>query len=103
MVKPKSTANTILLNNALTAVGIETILEYYDGHKHVDIYIPKGKIYIEIDGAQHYTNAFQMVTDFARDHYSDDDGFHTLRIPNEVVEKQSIKIARALKKIVTFR
>ena len=102
MVKNQPTEKTIILNNALKAVGIETVLEHFDGHKHVDIYIPKGKIYIEIDGAHHYTNAIQMVTDFARDHHSDDDGFHTLRIPNEVVDKQAIKIARAIKKIVSF-
>ncbi len=96
------TKNAMILNDALKAVGIETILEYYDGHKHIDIYIPKGKIYIEIDGAQHYTNPHQMVTDFERDHYSDDSGFHTLRIANEVVEKQAIKIARAIKKILNF-
>ncbi len=102
MVKNEPTEKAITLNNALKAVGIETVLEHFDGHKHVDIYIPKGRIYIEIDGAQHYTSAFQMVTDFARDHHSDDDGYHTLRIPNEVVEKQAIKIARAIKKIVNF-
>ncbi len=43
-----------------------------------------------------------MVTDFERDHHSDDDGFHTLRLANEVVEKQAIKIARAIKKIVSL-
>jgi very-short-patch-repair endonuclease len=102
MVKNEPTEKTIVLNNALRAVGIETVLEHFDGHKHVDIYIPKGKIYIEIDGAQHYTSAFQMQTDFDRDHHSDDDGFHTLRIPNEVVDKQAIKIARAIRKMVSF-
>lgn len=102
MVKNEPTKKTIVLNNALRAVGIETVLEHFDGHKHVDIYIPKGKIYIEIDGAHHYTDAYQMVTDFVRDHHSDDDGFHTLRIPNEVVDKQAIKIARAIRKIVSF-
>lgn len=96
------TQNAILLNDALCHLGIETKLEHFDGHKHIDIFIPKGKIYIEIDGAHHYTNAIQMVTDFERDHHSDDDGFHTLRIPNEVVEKQAIKIARAIKKIVSY-
>ncbi len=102
MIKAEPTANALILNKALNAVGIETVLEHFDGHKHVDIFIPKGKIYIEIDGPQHYTSAFQMVTDFHRDHHSDDDGFHTLRIANEVVEKQAIKIARAIKKVVSF-
>jgi very-short-patch-repair endonuclease len=102
MNKAEPTTNALLLNQALNAVGIETILEHFDGRKHVDIYIPKGKIYIEIDGAHHYTSAYQLATDFARDHHSDDDGFHTLRLANEVVEKQAIKIARALKKVLNF-
>lgn len=102
MEKNEPTPNARLLNNALNAVGIETVLEHYDGHKHIDIFIPKGKIYIEIDGAHHYTSAFQIATDFARDHYSDDSGYHTLRLANEVVEKQAMKIARAIRKVVNF-
>ncbi len=102
MLKTEPTKNALLLNSALNNVGVKTILEHYDGHKHVDIFIPKGKIYIEIDGSYHYTSAFQIATDFARDHHSDDDGFHTMRIANEVVEKQAMKIARAIKKITNF-
>lgn len=100
VTQPTKTAH--LLNGALNAVGIETKLEHWDGHKHMDIFIPKGKIYIEIDGLHHYTNPRQIVTDLQRDHYSDDDGFHTMRISNEVVEKQAMKIARAIKKILNF-
>lgn len=102
MSKVAPTKNAQILNDALNAVGVETVLEHFDGHKHVDIFVPKGKIYIEIDGSAHYTNAHQIRTDFARDHYSDDDGFHTLRIANEVVENEAIKIARAIKKILDF-
>ncbi len=102
MPKSKPTKHALQLNNALKKVGVEAVLEYFDGHKHVDIFVPKGKIYIEIDGAHHYTSAIQMMTDFERDHYSDDDGFHILRIANEVVEREAIKIARAIQKIVNF-
>lgn len=102
MYKVKSTEDALLLNNALNAVGIETTLEHWDGHKHIDICIPKGKIYIEIDGPQHYTSPRQIVADFHRDHYSEEDGFHTMRIPNEIVQKHAIKIARAIKKILNF-
>jgi very-short-patch-repair endonuclease len=98
----KSTRHTLLLDSALKAVGVETVLEHFDGHKHVDIFVPKGNIYIEIDGAQHYTSTFQLQTDFERDHHSDDDGFHTLRIPNSVVETEAIKIARAIRKMLDF-
>lgn len=96
------TKEAVMLNNALRSVGIETILEHHDGHKCVDIYIPKAKTYIEVDGLHHYTDLEQIRADFARDHFSDDDGFHTLHIPNEAVRTQAIKIARALKKMVNF-
>jgi len=56
MYKTEPTENARILNEALNKVGIETKLEHWDGHKHVDIFIPKGKIYIEIDGPQHYTS-----------------------------------------------
>ena len=96
----KPTKWAVKLNEALNTVGVETKLEHSDGHKCVDIFIPKGNIYIEIDGIQHYTSAFHLSTDFVRDHYSDDEGFHTLRIPNEIVDKAAIKIARAIKKMI---
>ncbi len=96
------TESALKLNTALNSVGVETVLEHFDGHKHIDIFVPKGKIYIEIDGRHHYINARQIVTDFTRDHYSSEDGFHTIHIPNEVVEKEAIKIARAIRKIVSF-
>jgi very-short-patch-repair endonuclease len=89
------------LHAALVKVGVEAHLEHPDGHKCVDIYVPKAKLYIEVDGKHHYISARQIQTDFDRDHYSDDDGFHTLHIANEVVEKQGIKIARAIQKIVS--
>lgn len=40
----------------------------------------------------------QILSDFQRDHYSDDDGFHTLRIPSEAVGQHSKTIARAIAK-----
>jgi very-short-patch-repair endonuclease len=102
MYKVEPTENALLLNDALNKVGIETVLEHWDGHKHIDIFIPKGNIYIEIDGPQHYTSPRQIVSDFQRDHYSDDAGFHTMHIPNEMVQKHPMKIARAMKKILNF-
>lgn len=100
VIQPTKTAH--LLNEALNAVGIETKLEHCGMNINTYTFISKGKIYVEIDGPQHYISPKQIVTDFLRDHYSDDDGFHTMRISNEVVEKQAIKIARAIKKILNF-
>jgi very-short-patch-repair endonuclease len=102
MYKTVPTENALLLNNALNTVGIETIVEHWDGHKHVDVFIPKGQIYIEIDGPHHLTRASQIMADFQRDFYSMNDGFHTIHIPNEIVQKDAMKIARAIKKVLNF-
>ncbi len=96
----KPTEEELILNKALNELGIETKLQHWDGHKHIDIFIPEGKIYIEVDGVNHFTDVRQIMSDFQRDHYSDDDGFHTLRIPAETIPKQVHGIARALKKIL---
>lgn len=85
-----------ILTKELNDLGIETRSQHWDGHKHVDIFIPAGKIYIEIDGPQHYTSVKQILSDFQRDHYSDDDGFHTLRIPSEAIHEHSKTIAKAI-------
>jgi len=90
------TKEAILLNDALQKAGIETVLEYWDGHKHVDIYVPQAKLYIEIDGMQHYTSVKQIMSDFQRDHYSDAEGFKTLRIPSTIVSAKFDKIVKAV-------
>ena len=90
------------LHAALIQVGVEAYLEHPDGHKCVDIYVPKAKLYIEVDGSQHYTSAVQIQTDFERDHRSDDAGFHTMHVTNHSVDTDAIKIARAIRKITSF-
>lgn len=92
------TEEEIILTKELNDLGIETKSQHWDGYKHVDIFIPAGNIYIEIDGPQHYTSVKQILSDFQRDHYSDDDGFHTLRIPSEAISKHSKTIADAVAK-----
>ncbi len=96
----KPTEEELILNKALNDLGIETKLQHWDGHKHVDIFIPKGKIYIEIDGIQHLTSVKQIMSDFQRDHFSDDDGFHTMRIPSTIIPEKVNSIASAIEKIL---
>lgn len=81
----KITPEAKTLFDALIQNGVFAELEHWDGHKHIDIFIPSVKLYIEVDGMPHFTNPRQIASDFMRDHYSDDDGFHTFRIPNSVV------------------
>lgn len=96
MPKLESTKETLALAEALRARGVEVELEHWDGHKHIDIFIPKAKLYIEIDGLQHYTNPRQIKADLLRDHYSDDDTYSTKRFSNEVVQNHLEEIADAV-------
>jgi very-short-patch-repair endonuclease len=70
--------------------------EFWDKHKHIDIRIPKGKIDVEIDGEQHVTRPKQIISDLNRSHYSDHDGYATMHVPNNLVEIESDKIAKAI-------
>lgn len=99
----KITPESKLLFDKIIKAGVFAELEYWDGHKHVDIHIPSAKLYIEIDGVQHFTNPNQIATDFLRDHYSDDSGYDTFRIPNEIVREELDMVLKAILKIVTER
>ena len=91
------------LFDALSAEGVFVELEYWDGHKHVDMRIPDAHLYIEVDGLHHFTEPKQIARDFIRDHYSDRDGYDTLRIPNAVVEAHLSKVVSAIVEIVSKR
>ncbi len=92
-----------LLFDKLIEAGLFVELEYWDGHKHVDMHIPSAKLYIEVDGIQHFTNSNQIASDFLRDHYSDASGYDTFRIPTQIVRDQMDTIVKAILKIVTER
>ncbi|MEI7777298.1 MAG: hypothetical protein WCI52_01710 [bacterium] len=89
-----------ILADALKKRNIEFELEYWDGHKHIDIYIPRDNLYIEIDGLQHYTDHKHLIADFNRDYFSFKDGFFTKRITNELIETHSEEIADAIADVV---
>ena len=91
------------LFDELIKEGIFAELEYWDGHKHVDIRIPDACLYIEVDGMHHFTQPKQIASDFMRDHYSDEDGYSTLRIPNQVVEEHMDQVTKAVSEIVLKR
>ncbi|MFH1582281.1 MAG: DUF559 domain-containing protein [bacterium] len=87
------------LNEALKERKIKTKLEHSDKHKHVDIAILGTNIYIEIDGLHHYTDSRQIEKDFKRDYYSTREGYNTIHIPNELIDKHLDKIANAICKV----
>ena len=94
---------SVKLFNALIDEGVFAILEHCDGKKCVDIYIPEINLFVEVDGVQHYTDAEQLMTDLKRDHYSDDAGFDTFRVPNVMLEEHIDEVVEALKQIISRR
>lgn len=96
------TPQALLLANALKEKGIDIETEHWDGHKHIDIFIPKAKIYIEVDGLPHFSKPERILSDFERDYYSSRDGFFTKRIPNELINTHLNEITDAIAKVVTL-
>ena len=96
---PKPTKYVLMLADALRKRGISYVLEHNDGYKHVDIYIPSDKLYIEVDGVPHDTTVKQIISDFNRDYFSFKDGFFTKHITNEHIEKHLDAIANAIAKV----
>ncbi|MEK6947793.1 MAG: DUF559 domain-containing protein [Nanoarchaeota archaeon] len=81
----KSTLLARKLYEALKKQKVEAKLELYDGHKHIDIAIPKAKVNIEVDGGQHNYDHKQALSDLKRTYYSFKKGYLTLRIPNSLL------------------
>lgn len=89
-----------LLYSALAKRGIESVTEYRDGHKTIDIAILPARLYIEVDGVQHLNNPEQIITDFKRDYYSEKEGFFTLHIHNDDIKNHLNSIADAIAEVV---
>lgn len=96
-----SQAETLQL--ALQSRGVIVKTEHFDKHKHVDLYLPEAKIYIEVDGLQHLTEPKQIIADFNREHYSDMEGFDTLHVTNGIVMHHLDEIADAIAEVVKER
>jgi hypothetical protein len=101
--EPIPTPEAVSLADALQRRGVPAHTECSDGRKHVDVCIPGARLYIELEGSQHYLDPDQIARDFRRDHYSDDDGFATLRIPNQVIKDHLEKTASAIHEVVKKR
>lgn len=84
------------LKKALEKKGVRVLVELHDGHKHIDLAIPKAKINVEVDGIQHLTNPEQIVSDLSRGYYSHKNGFDTMHIPNEMIRLHLEEISTAL-------
>lgn len=98
-----STKQTEKLADALRARNVRVAVEHWDGHKHVDIFVPDARLYIEVDGLQHYIDPKQIIADLRRDHFSDGDDFSTMRVTNQLIETHLDEIANAVAEVVALK
>jgi len=84
----------------LKEMGLNVNLEKDDGHKRIDISATDYRMHIEVDGEHHNTNPAQAFKDLLRTLYSLRDGFHTLRIPNSMIEEDDFETANIVCKIL---
>lgn len=90
------TAEADALRRALEDRGVKVYVELNDGHKTVDLAIPRAKFNVEVDGIQHLTNPKQILADLARGYYSHKNGYDTMHIQNEMIRLHLEDIADAL-------
>jgi very-short-patch-repair endonuclease len=88
---------------ALKECGVDALLEYFDGHKTVDLAILPAHMYIEVDGLHHFTDAEQIIRDFKRSHYSDGDDFNTFYVTNQIIDYCIDDVVKALVQVVEMR
>ena|SRR3989338_8601683 len=93
------TEHEVKLVEALRKRGVELEVHHGDGHKHVDIFIPKDNLYIEVDGMHHITRPDRIVSDLNRDYYSFKEGYFTKHITNEAIDSHLDEIATAIAKV----
>lgn len=94
------TNHALLLASELEKRGVQVLLEHWDGHKHMDMFIPGVNICLEIDGLKHYVNPSQIISDLHRDYYSNREEIFTKHIPNELIDTHVEEIADAIKTVV---
>ena len=90
------TKEALALKEALETHGVRVYKELHDGHKTIDLAIPKAKLNVEVDGIQHLINPDQIVADLSRGYYSHKNGYDTLHIPNEMIRLHLKEISGAL-------
>jgi very-short-patch-repair endonuclease len=91
-----ATKEALALKESLEKHGVVVYKELDDGHKTIDLAIPRAKLNIEVDGIQHLTNPRQIVADLSRGYYSHKNGYDTMHIPNEMVRLHLEEISKAL-------
>ncbi|WP_430906873.1 hypothetical protein [Maribacter sp. 2-571] len=75
----------IQLYYGLKEVGVQAMLEWWDGKKSVDIAISRVKLNIEIDVEYHMMTHKQAMNDLEQAMHSFKNGFTTIRIPHVLI------------------
>lgn len=76
----------IQLFYALKEAGANPMLEWWDGHKSIDIAISRVKLNIEIETDYHLITHEQAILDLEEAMHSFKNGFTTVRIPHVVIK-----------------
>src|ERR1700681_473437 len=79
-----ATGQAVDLYLALKSRNFPLVLEYFDGHKHVDMAMPD-KLYIEVNGPCHQTG-LQAMKDLTRFVYSLEKKIPTIIISNAMLD-----------------
>lgn len=93
------TPHELRLIEALKRRNVDLKVHHWDGHKHIDIFIPKYNLYIEVDGMPHITNPEKIIADLNRDYFSYKEGYFTKHITNEAIDTHLEEIADAIANI----
>jgi very-short-patch-repair endonuclease len=88
------------LHEALNKRDIHNELEFDDGHKHIDIYVPSAKLNLEVDGEYHLRESEQWFRDLKRDLHSNNEGKSTIHIPNYYVDTHLDELANVIAEVI---
>lgn len=103
-IESDSTLQVLALYEELIKQNIPAKVEYYDGHKHIDIRIEDARLDIEVDGMQHYTNENQGMADLKRTYFSYKKAhYYTLRIPNKLIDSKLEELVKELLAFIDLR
>lgn len=85
IVKNDTPLEAVQLYYGLKEAGINAMLEWWDGHKSIDIAISRVKLNIEIDSDYEKLTEEQANNNLEQTMHSFKNGFTTIRIPHIVV------------------
>lgn len=69
----------------------------------VDIAVLDAKLFIEVDGLQHFTDPTQIIRYFKRSHYSEGDDFSTFYVTNQIIDRCLDQVVDALVEVIKQR